>query len=636
MSGICGIVDLSGAALDPTQIRRMTATLERRGPDGTHVWQQGAVALGHTLLATTPEALHERQPFTHPDTGCTITADIRLDNRDTLLPALGLADLARVVGDAEIALHAYLRWGEDCPVHLLGDFAFAIWDPRAGRLFCARDPMGMKQLIHHHSPGRRFVFASEPQAVLEAEGVPRRINELRIGDFLQGSLEAVDATSTFFEEVHRMPPAHVMTVSREGLTRRRYWRLVPGPELKLGSDRAYAEAFLDVFTEAVRARLRAPAGAVGSMLSGGMDSGSIVAVACRIFEAEGRGPLPTFSGVGPDPETCVETRTIHAALAMPNLAPNLVNWAEMDSYADDLIALTREIAEPFDGQMTMMRAICLHAHRAGIKVLLDGAGGDLCFSNSAHVRRLIRQMHWIEAWQETKAENRFRGAETSTLRSWLSHQRRAWTPLWVPRAKRQFPTRHRKVNLELFHPDFAARINLAARKEEERRQWPKTRLSHGAYIAHVLQQGFMTAARERYDRTGAASAIEMRDPFMDARVMQFCVSLPLRQLTQGGWPKILLRRSMDTLMPDAVRWRRGKEHLGWTFTENMARYWAGLSTLPDGDDIGRYATVPRRHASAALPKTGLDLTYLTKWFIAQGDQVRTGLSEERVHDWTCR
>lgn len=613
MSGICGIIDLTGAALDPTALRRMTNVLERRGPDGTHVWREGPVALGHTLLATTPEALLEGQPFTHPETGCTITADLRLDNRDELRTALGLAAQKRVIGDAELALHAYLKWGEDCPRHLLGDFAFAIWDPRAGRLFCARDPMGMKQLIHCHLPGRLFAFASEPHAVLEAEGVPRRINELRIADYLAGGLEAVDATSTFFEQVYRMPPAHIMTVGRDGMTQRRYWRLEAGPELKLGSDRDYAEAFLEVFTKAVRARLRAPAGTVGSMLSGGMDSGSIVAIACRLFAKEGRGPLPTFSGIGPDPETCAETRAIHAALTMPNLAPTLVNWAEMEGYAEDLIALTREISDPFDGHMTMMRAICLHAHQDGIKVLLDGAGGDLCFSNSAHVPRLIRQLHWIEAWHETAAENHFWGGEASTLRTWLTYQRRAWMPLWVSRAKRQLLDRHRKVNLGLCNPDFAARVNLAARKAQERRQWPTGRLSHGAYIAHVLQQGFETAARERYDRTAAARAIEMRAPFMDARVMQFCVALPLRQLTQDGWPKILLRRSMATLMPDAVRWRSGKEHLGWAFSQAMTRHWEGWNALPQEDRVGRYAALPRRDALAALPEEGLNLTHLVEW-----------------------
>ena len=160
-----------------------------------------------------------------------------------------------MTGDAGLALAAYLEWGEGCVEHFLGDFAFAVWDPRHRRLFCARDHMGMRQLIYHHSPGRFFAFATEPRAILVLPQVPYRINEARIADYLVEELEGIDKTSTFFEEVYRLPPAHTLTVTPEGMRQRRYWALEAGPELRLASDDEYAEAFLEVFTEAVRCRL---------------------------------------------------------------------------------------------------------------------------------------------------------------------------------------------------------------------------------------------------------------------------------------------------------------------------------------------------------------------------------------------
>ena len=153
MSGICGIVSLDGSTPDPAEIQAIAASLERRGPDGTHCWNGGPIALGHTLLATTPEALTEVLPLTDPQTGCTITADVRLDNREELIASLGMASETRTIGDGELILRAYLHWGEACPEQLLGDFAFAIWDPRSNQLFCARDHMGMRPLIYHHAPG---------------------------------------------------------------------------------------------------------------------------------------------------------------------------------------------------------------------------------------------------------------------------------------------------------------------------------------------------------------------------------------------------------------------------------------------------------------------------------------------------
>src|SRR4029079_19246480 len=168
---------------------------------------------------------------------------------------------------------AYLRWSDACLDHLLGDFAFAIWDPRADRLFCARDHFGMRQLTYYHEPGKFLAFATEVPAVLALDETPKRINEGRIADFLE-RLQGIDQTSTFYEEIFRLPPAHCLTLDSAGLRITRYWTLRPGPQLNLASPEAYAQAFLEVFTEAVRCRLRS-AGAVGSTLSGGVDSGSI-------------------------------------------------------------------------------------------------------------------------------------------------------------------------------------------------------------------------------------------------------------------------------------------------------------------------------------------------------------------------
>src|SRR5690606_3709640 len=129
--------------------------------------------------------------------------------------------------------------------------------------------------------------------------------------------------------------AHALTVPASGMRSRKYWELHAGPLLRLPSDEAYSEAFLEVFTEAVRCRLRS-AGPAGSMLSGGMDSGSVVAIASDLLAAQGRGPLPTFSAVGPDPGSCVETRAIHASLTMTGLAPTLVDHTRLDELAPDL------------------------------------------------------------------------------------------------------------------------------------------------------------------------------------------------------------------------------------------------------------------------------------------------------------
>jgi len=348
MSGICGLFNLDNAPVADADLPSMTAMLKQRGPEGTGQWQDSALGLGHTLLATTPELMFERQPFEHRETGCVITADVRLDYRGELLGALGVAEQRDDVGDAELILLAYLEWGEECLLRFLGDFAFAIWDPRHQKLFCARDHFGMRPLYYHHVRGQRFVFASDARSILVLPQVPYRIDAGRIADFLVPELEWIDYTSTFYEGVHRLPPGHRLAVTPAGPEVSEYWKPEPGPELAAISDSDYAQGFLEVFSRAVTERLRAPADRVGSMLSGGMDSGSIVAAAKDILAARGDGPLRTFSCARQRDDDCAESRAIYASTSMPSITPGLIHPEDLQDSIDALISGNEE---PFDGHI---------------------------------------------------------------------------------------------------------------------------------------------------------------------------------------------------------------------------------------------------------------------------------------------
>jgi len=616
MSGICGLFFLNGTTPQPGQIEAMSAPLQRRGPDGTQHYQEGPLALGHTLLATTPEALHETLPFLDLGSGCCITADVRLDNREELLTALALSEANRVIGDGELLLRAYLHWGEACLDHLLGDFAFAIWDPRIQRLFAARDQMGMRQLIYSHVPGKLFAFASEPRAVLKAPGVPQRINEGRIADFIEDYLEPIDLTSTFFEEVYRLPPAHCLSVDANGLKIRRYWTLQPQPLLQLDSDQAYVDAFLKVFTQAVQCRLRS-AGPVGSMLSGGMDSGSVVAVATRLLQAAGSGPLQTFSAVGPDPESCIETRTIHESIKVPGIQSHLISWAELEPDAEELLRLLKTVDEPFDAQMNLIRAVYLPAHRNGIKVMLDGVAGDIMLSYSDRVIQLLRSGHWLQAIKDARGEARFWGDGSGWWRPLLLSARRAATPNWARRLRNRLRDPSQVTPNPLMNPALAERVNLAARIEKNRSHGLVERIDFARTRVNAISQSHLVVGRERYDRTAAALGIEPRDPFMDLRVVNFCLSLPGSQLESGGWPKILLRRAMQGLLPDAVRWRHGKQHLGWTFTTRLLDYWPEWrSAKLENDDKISVWLKQRMHEPNGHPSTeSLEFVQLMALFL---------------------
>jgi len=574
MSGICGVVRSGGGPCAPDELAGMLQRLAPRGPGGSAVWSEGPAALGHALLATTPEALAEQLPLRHAQSGCVITGDIRIDNRDELLAALGLKPAGRVTGDGELVLRAYLRWGTGCLDHLLGDFAFAIWDAPRRRLFCARDQMGMRQLIYHHAPGRIFAFATDADAVANHPAIPRRINEARIGDFLEG-LEACDLTSTFYRELYRLPPAHALIVEDDRLRTWRYWELSPATVLRLDDDRAYAEAFLEVFTEAVRARLRAPAGKLGSMLSGGMDSGCVTAVASRLLQQAGAASLPTFSATGSDPE-CAETRAIRAAQSMAHLAPHNIAIEDFAANADELTRLSRQSAEPFDGHMAMLRAVYLAAQQEGIAVMLDGAAGDTTFMADDMVAWRLRRGDITGAWREAAGAHRFWGVDMPTVPTFINGARRFAVPggLRALRHRVAAASRQRRADqASIVAPALARSINMAERRAANARH-VALKLDgrcddRRALVAHP----YIVVARERYDRVAASFGIEPRDPFLDRRLIDFVLALPADQIEHDGWPKIILRRAMAGLLPDAVRWRVGKEHVGWLFEEAVTACW---------------------------------------------------------------
>ena len=579
MSGIFGLFNQNGAPATQTETTQMAALLERRGPDRTGIWHQACVGIGHTLLATTPEALFEHQPFAHTASGCTITADVRLDNRGELLTALRLTDRAKDIGDAEIILQSYLAWGQDCVEHFLGDFTFAIYDSKQKTLFCARDHFGVRPFYYHHTPGQFFVFASEPRAILALEKVPCIINEGRIADFLVNQLEGIDKTSTFFANIYRLPPAHSVTVTPDNMQLRRYWKLQADPELQLSSDDEYAEALLEVFTKSVNCRLRS-AGKVGSMLSGGMDSGSIVAVAKELLAKEGKGPLSTFSAIGPDSAACTETRTIHAALNTSGIDPHTISYDQLDAMLPELSELTWNQNEPFDNHMTLPRAVYLLAQQQGINIIMDGIDGDTVLSEGSHIARLLRRGNLITAYREAVGQNLFwKGSYPAWHQLYLG-VRSAYTPETVKylyhrliNCRRNKRTLEKSINTSLINRHFAQQINLGKRLQKLNSHSKSGMMAtSGSEAAHTLSHPYLTVGIERYNRVASALAIEPRHPWLDRRLVSFCMTLPSEQKLGQGWPKMILRRAMSNHLPDAVRWRKGKEHLGWEFTKVLTKH----------------------------------------------------------------
>ncbi len=290
MSGICGIVTFDGTPVDARALSLMAEAAAYRGTDGIRYWCNQGIGLGNLACTITPESLREEQPLTNADGSLVLTADARIDNREDLIRTLSAGGRVPCIDptDAELILAAYERWGRDCPGHLIGDFAFAIWDEKAQALIAARDPMGMRSLCYRLEP-RQLLFATEASQILELPSVPARIFEPAVCAHLAGPY--VRPEWTFYEGIDRLPPAHALEVTRSGCRAWRYWDIDPASRIIYSNEGQYAEHLRDLFTEAVRCRVRSVK-PVGIMLSGGMDSGSVASVAGWLHAGEEAGTYP--------------------------------------------------------------------------------------------------------------------------------------------------------------------------------------------------------------------------------------------------------------------------------------------------------------------------------------------------------
>ena len=511
-------------------------------------------------------------PLRHEPSSLTITADARLDNRGTLLPLL--APDRPGIGDGELILLAFLKWGQDCLANLLGDFAFAIWDERNRTLFAARDPIGMRQLCYAYRPGKFLVFATDPEAVIEHFAVDRTVSLRRVAQFLDG-LESADLRATFFEGVHRLEAAHTLSLTERGFVSRRYWSAEMPPPLRLKSDGDYAEALYEELRGAVAPRLRSYT-PVGATLSGGMDSTAICAVAAGMLGETGRGRLKTFSVVGPDPSSCVETRSIHAALAIANIDPTLIRMDDPGDILEQLVEQGRDVADPFDTLMTVPRAVYANARSSGINVVFDGVGGDMTLSLPSHVARLLKRWRIAEAWREAVGENRYWGPSWQPWRAFGRGLLQAYAPpLWTMRQAVREWAHDRKMKSDgRITADLASATGLNECRRVVRTRDRNILNVDAEELLRQVSNPSLIVGRERYDRVAAAFGVEPRDAFLDLRFIRFCLSLPTEQLQCEGYPKPILRRAMAGRVPDAVRWRRGKEHLGQQMNRNlMANVW---------------------------------------------------------------
>ena len=548
MCGLCGVVAFDRPP-EAELVRAMADVLAHRGPDGEGSYAaEPGVAFGHRRLAIIDLSDAGIQPFASDRGQLQLLHNGEVYNYRELRHELeGRGHRFHTATDTEVVLRAYEEWGERCVERFNGMWALALWDGRRERLFCSRDRFGVKPFYYRFADGR-FVFASELKAFRVDSSSALRPNLDAVRDYLeQGALD--HGASTFFEGIRKLEPAHSLVFDRRGLRTTRYWKLDPrdAPADPVAQVR-------ELFLDSVRLRLRSDV-PIGTCLSGGVDSSAIACTVDHLLQTEAENARPvgdrqrTFTAYFED-EGFDERPFAEEVVRKTNVEPHWISFGDED-IVEYLPAIVTAQDEPFGSTSIVAQWFLMRAAReAGLKVMLDGQGGDEVLAGyptyfSYRFADLLTRGQLPVLGRELAAYRRLHGVSIPALAESMLR------PLASERMKLRLRARL-KGTAGLAGPALAGTSAAGVHQSSPYPDYLRRRMEL------ILTERGLPELLHYEDRNSMAHSLEARVPFLDYRLVELCFSLPPDLLIDRGVTKVALRRALGDLMPPLVRDRIDK------------------------------------------------------------------------------
>lgn len=577
MSAFAGLIQLDGAPVAADRAGRLAAALIGPGFAAaaiTHTGPDHALAFRQRLIL--PEDRVERRLQPDAETGVFSLFDGRLDNRDSLLQLCGDSHggngRSGPLSDAEIAALAYRRWGAEAPAQLLGDFAWAVWDPAARRLLLARDHSICRPLFYWHRDGA-VAFATGFRGLFALPEIPRVLDEDRIVDIIATTPDTTGAS--LYRDVYGLRPAEQIVVTRDGLRQQYFW--MPPASPKDGparSDDAIIAEGRALFDQAVACRSRA-VGPPVVMASGGLDSSAIAATlagqqapaivhALTVVPADSRADDADSVWYRDERPLMEAIAARHPNLQVEYLASDAAEPLELDPTS---LFMATDTVLRGPGNSAWFERATRRAAALGATVILNGGNGNITFSPSG-VSRLGGLLQ--------------DGAVFGFLREYLALRRHVTNEIWLGWGQAALGSTLPRLR------DLKRRLAGRSWADDWRRRTALNPdfLQDARFQAHYLENAVLRldihaadGRRREFDylflRTQmqleghaaqrALSGITRADPFADRRVIEFCLGLPDAQFFRGGQPRAFARRVFADRLPEAVitNRRRGEQNSDW-------------------------------------------------------------------------
>lgn len=551
MCGIAGLIHCG----DPDSLRRMMTSLGHRGPDssGLEWFPAHGSGFGHCRLAILDLSPTGHQPMASPDGRHWIVFNGEIYNFQELREELRARGRTfRSTGDTEMILHAWQEWGPDCLRRFNGMFALAILDTVTGRVFAARDPIGIKP-FYYWQQGDALVFASEIKAILQCPWVERRpdLDAVRTPARFQVSPQ------TGFLGIRKLPPAHQLTFEAGRLEVRRYWNLEPREDAP-GSEAEWVDRLDALLRDAVRLQMISDR-PVGAFLSGGLDSSIISA----LMRAHSGGDMHAFTIRFSEGDQRYERMPDDSRYAREVAAQFGFKFHEFElqpAVADLLPKLVWHLDEPLSDPAAVNTYLISQAARdMGIVVLLNGVGGDEVFGGyRKHLACLKAEAYQrvvpgLARWAAESVIGRLPVASGSRGFRHLRWAKRFCSFASLPQAERYLAS-DLSLSIESFErlfPGHRYRDSAFFRTQE-----PVLHRPGLSYLTRMCWNDTLVFLPEHNlnysDKASMAAGIETRPPLTDPRLVEWMFTLPPRARIQGNVQKYLLKKVSERYLPARI------------------------------------------------------------------------------------
>lgn len=556
MCGIAGIITRDQKFIRPALLEKMCSALAHRGPDGKGTWLNASntAGLAHTRLSIIDLSEAAAQPM-HFAGRYSIVYNGEIYNYIELkrdLKKIGYQFLNN--SDTEVILAAYDFYGEKCLHYFDGMFSFAIWDEKEQQLFAARDRFGEKPFYYYSEKGL-FAFASEMKA-LWSIGVPRDVDDKMMLNYLTlGTVQnPADKSQTFFRQISSLLPSHSLLLDLKSgkFSLSKYWHL-DRQNQQLVPGKNYVSIFNELLTDSVNKRLRSDV-QVGSSLSGGLDSSSIVAIVSKLLgEEKTTATFKSYSAIFPGFEKNEEDYIEKVARKFS--LQNITVTPTADGLVNDFEKLCYHQEEPFPSSSIYAQYKVMElASRNKTKVLLDGQGADETLAG------YHKYLHWY--LQELVSRNKFSELKKARRQFSSHHINIHWgiknvLAALLP-AQAAITLEKREHSYMTANPDVSKKLlhHLKGREWDGIHKPIVTKLNDILYF-NTMEFGLEEMLRYA-DRSSMAHGVEVRLPFLNAALVQFIFSCPTVFKIQDGFTKWILRKSMEHTLPPELVWRTDK------------------------------------------------------------------------------